>query len=54
MLIGQNVKIIADEWSLFGKIGRVLDQVVLNGSIRWKVEVDGEVIILTPDEVASL
>ncbi len=54
MLVGQKVKVIADEWSLFGKIGKVLDRVDFNGATRWKVEVDGEVVILTQDEVDIL
>jgi len=54
MRIGQRVKVVADEWSLFGKIGRIVDQEIFKGTERCKVEIDGEIVILRPAELRVL
>ena len=54
MQIGQGVKINSDDWSLAGKIGRVIDETVFNGAARCKVEVEGEVLILSSSEIEPI
>ena len=51
MRIGQPVKITADEWSVFGKIGRVIEEANVNGSTRCLVAVDGDVQIFSLAEL---
>ena len=54
MQIGQGVKINSDDWSLAGKIGRVIDETVFNGAARCQVEVEGEVLTLSSSEIEPI